>query len=387
MNKLWLILLCLPLLTGCGLGLLEREVYPLVISVDMEADGRITVGIQAPESLADGAEPVYDVLCATGDTPEAALSLLRASTPFPLNFCQVRLCLVGYDLASAQELRPLLRWLLNLPAMRPDAHVMIALGQAESVMEAQKPDFGMRLSNHLNLLFERLGQEDLLPDAPLSLCVQRLSDPLDDLLLGLCALNQTVAEEQQKQQDAKHVSLLPKGEMAGRGENPAEGWVQVSAPAGLLPADEIAGILPRQGETLAEGWMQLSAPAGLLPADEMAGMLPRQGQNPVEYIGSAVVARGRVAGTLTARQTQLMLQTIRFASPSAAIRQDGLQLSLSLPEELKPHRQEITQTLQTLQQMGCDLMTFSARLPFSTDAQKARLDYRTWFALSRIEVE
>lgn len=357
MNKLWLILLCLPLLTGCGLGLLEREVYPLVISVDMEADGRITVGIQAPESLADGAEPVYDVLCATGDTPEAALSLLRASTPFPLNFCQVRLCLVGYDLASAQELRPLLRWLLNLPAMRPDAHVMIALGQAESVMEAQKPDFGMRLSNHLNLLFERLGQEDLLPDAPLSLCVQRLSDPLDDLLLGLCALNQTVAEEQQKQQDAKHVSLLPKGEMAGRGENPAEGWVQVSAPAGLLPADE------------------------------MAGMLPRQGQNPVEYIGSAVVARGRVAGTLTARQTQLMLQTIRFASPSAAIRQDGLQLSLSLPEELKPHRQEITQTLQTLQQMGCDLMTFSARLPFSTDAQKARLDYRTWFALSRIEVE
>lgn len=335
MKKLWLILLCLPLLTGCGLGLLEREVYPLVISVDMEADGRITVGLQAPESLADGAEPVYDVLCATGDTPEAALSLLRASTPFPLNFCQVRLCLVGYNLASAQELRPLLRWLLNLPAMRPDANVMIALGQAKSVMEAQKPDFGMRLSNHLNLLFERLGQEDLLPDAALSLCVQRLSDPLDDLLLGLCAVNQTVAEEQQKQQESQ----------------------------------------------------QESKPVSLLPKGEMSGMLPRQGQNPVEYIGAAVVARGRVAGTLTARQTQLMLQTIRFASPSAAIHQDGLQLSLSLPEELKPHQQEITQTLQTLQQMGCDLMTFSARLPFPTDAQKARLDYRTWFALSRIEVE
>lgn len=332
-KPVWLILLCLPLLTGCGLGLLEREVYPLVISVDTDADGRCTVGIQAPESLADGAEPVYDVLSATGESPEEALSLLMASTPFPLNFCQVRLCLVGCDLASAQELRPLLHWLSGLPAMRPDAQVMIALGRAQEVMESQKPDFGMRLSNHLDLLLERLGREELLPEAPLSICVQRLADPLDDLLLGLCAVNETAAA-QQKQQEAEDAK-----------------------------------------------------PASALPQGAMAGLLPRQGQNPVEYLGSAVVARGRVQGTLDANQTRLMLKVSRLAQRRAALHPDGLHLSLSLPDELKPRQQEIQQVLESLRQMGCDLLGFSARLPFQTDQQKAAFDYRSWFSVAQLAVE
>lgn len=331
-KPVWLILLCLPLLTGCGLGMLEREVYPLVMSVDTDADGRFTVGIQAPESLAEGAEPVYDVLTATGDTPEEALSLLRASTPFPLNFCQVRLCMVGYDLSASQELRPLLRWLLDLPAMRPDAQVMIALGRAQDVMESQKPDFGMRLSNHLNLLFERLGREELLPEAPLSICVQRLADPLDDMLLGLCAVNETVKEaQQQKQQETR--------------------------------------------------------PASAIPPNALAGTLPRQGQNPVEYLGSAVVARGRVQGTLNARQTRLMLQTARLCQKRAAFHPEGLRLGLTLPAQLQNDRQEITQTLEALRQMGCDFLGFSSALSFRTDQEKASVNYRAWFALAQLTVE
>lgn len=325
----WLMLLCLPLLTGCGLGMLEREVYPLVMSVDSDADGRFTVGIQAPESLAAGAEPVYDVLTATGDTPEEALALLRASTPFPLNFCQVRLCMVGYDLSARQELRPLLRWLLDLPAMRPDAQVMIALGRAQDVMESQKPDFGMRLSNHLNLLFERLSREELLPEAPLSICVQRLADPLDDLLLGLCAVNETVKEEQQ--QDAR--------------------------------------------------------PASAIPSDALAGSLSRQGQNPVEYLGAAVVAQGRVQGTLNARQTRLMLQTARLCQKRAVFHPEGLHLGLTLPAELQGDRQEILQTLEALRQMGCDFLGFSSTLSFRTDQEKESVNYRAWFALAQLTVE
>lgn len=329
----WVILLCLPLLTGCGLGMLEREVYPLVMSVDTDADGRFTVGIQAPESLAEGAEPVYDVLTATGETPEEALALLRASTPFPLNFCQVRLCMVGYDLSARQELRPLLRWLLDLPAMRPDAQVMVALGRAQDVMESQKPDFGMRLSNHLNLLFERLGREELLPEAPLSVCVQRLADPLDDLLLGLCAVNENVKEAQQKNEQEE------------------------------------------------------ARPASAIPQNAQAGTLPRQGQNPVEYLGSAVVARGRVQGTLNARQTRLMLQTARLCQKRAAFHPEGLRLGLTLPAELQGDRQEIAQTLEALRQMGCDFLGFSSALSFRTDQEKESVDYRAWFALAQLKVE
>lgn len=53
--------------------------------------------------------------------------------------------------------------LFEMPSMRPDAYVMVALGNAAEVMAAQKPDLGMRLSTHLNLLFEQLRQERMLP--------------------------------------------------------------------------------------------------------------------------------------------------------------------------------------------------------------------------------
>ena len=111
MKKLLLAALCLLTLSGCGYNMLERQVFPLCISLDLEADGRYTVGVQAPESAAAGAKPVYDLLTATGASPEEALDLLSASTPFPLNFCQVRQCLVSYELGCQQPLRaPATRW-------------------------------------------------------------------------------------------------------------------------------------------------------------------------------------------------------------------------------------------------------------------------------------
>lgn len=341
--KICCLCLCLPLLTACDYGMLEREIYPLCISLDLETDGRYTVGVQAPENVIGDAKPVYDILTATGASPQEALDLLATSTPFPLNFCQVRLCLVSYELSTTQPLRPMLSWLLNLPTMRPNVQVMVSIGQARQAMAAQQPDFGMRLSNHLNLLFQRLSQENRLPKSTLAACVQRMADPLDDLLLGLCAVNPVVEEAQQSNQSNQD----------------AEPAVAIGEP-----------------------WS-----GDLLPDGAMAGMLPREGLNPVEYLGSAVVAQDRVRGVLNARQTQLMLIAIGQAKRHVHFSEQGMSVTLETNEALAPYRQELQETLEKLRQMGCDLMGFSAELPFRSDDERNAFDYRSRFAQAELLVQ
>jgi len=331
MKKL-LLLLCLFTLTGCSHTYLERQIYPICLSVDITDDAQYRVGLQAPQSGSTGSTS-YDVLSASGDTPMDALRILAASTPYPLNFSQLRLCLIGYDAASTQPLRPLLRQLLELPTMRPNAYVMVALGDAEAVMSAQKPDFNMRLSTHLNLLFERLHREKTLPDSTLSYCVRELTDGRADLLLCVCAVNAQLTQQPQP-------SAPP--------EEPGQS---------------------AQAFAVGEPWTDALLPDGLV-----AGMLPRSGQNPVEYLGAAAVSRGRVCGLLTASETQLALRVLDEAKIRTAIDGERVQLQILTSPESELHRlhPEILQLAQKLQVMGSDV------LRFGTDASRQFLTDNAW---------
>lgn len=345
MKKLLLAALCLLTLSGCGYNMLERQVFPLCISLDLEADGRYTVGVQASESAAAGAKPVYDLLTATGSSPEEALDLLSASTPFPLNFCQVRQCLVSYELGCQQPLRPMLAWLLNLPTMRPNAQVMITLGPAKEVLQAQQPDFGMRLSNHLNLLFERLKLEGLLPDTTLSTCTQQLADPPGDLLMCLCAVNPAVEENAKEQQDEESGDAQPAAVMG-------------------------------------EPWN-----TDLLPDGAVAGILPHDSLNPVEYLGSAVVADGLVCGVLSARETQLVLLAEAQCAHQALFQEGRMILRVQTSPALAPNRQALTAALETLRLMGCDALGFAYTIPFQTNRQRQGFDFKSAFASAQFAVE
>ena len=334
MKKQMLLLLYLLTLTGCSHTYLERQIYPICLSVDITDEAQYRVGLQAPQSGATGAT-AYDVLSASGDTPMDALRILAASTPYPLNFSQLRLCLIGYDAASTQPLRPLLRQLFELPTMRPNAYVMVALGDAEEVMSAQKPDFSMRLSTHLNLLFERLHREKTLPDSTLSSCVRELTDGRADLLLCVCAVNPRLKDQT------------------------------------AVPAPEQQPGQSAQAFAVGEPWTD-----ALLPDDLIAGMLPRSGQNPVEYLGSAAVSRGRVCGLLTASETQLALRVLDEAQIRTAIHGEKVQLQVITPanSDLSRLHSQILQLGSKLQAMGCDA------LRFGTDASRQFLTNAEWEA-------
>lgn len=362
MKRVWLLCLILaaaPLLGACSYASLEREVYPICLSVDLDEKGRYQVGVQAPQSSTESGAAAYDVLTATGDSFADAMRVLSASTPYPFNFSQVRLCLLSYDLASTTHLRPLLRTLFEMPSMRPDAYVMVALGNAAEVMAAQKPDLGMRLSTHLNLLFEQLRQERMLPYSSLSSCVQELGDGKADPLVCICAINQNLVPEQDKSQ----------GEASGGQQGGSD---QSGGGGSGTDAAAFAGGEPWSG--------------AMLPEDILAGLLPQTSVNPVEYLGSAAVSEGRVSGILTARETQIA--TLAMIEGRRAVAIDGEQLQLFLPKDgvLAESRDEVQAVLEKLQALGCDSFGFGwhAAGAFYTDAELEAYGFRRRFREAQI---
>ena len=320
--KKFLLLLCCLCLTGCSHTYLERQVYPLCMSVDLSQDGRWQVGLQAPRS-ASGDQTTYDVFSALGDTPRDALRVLAASIPYPLHFSQLRLCLISYHAAATQPLLPLLRQILELPGMRPDATAAVAMGSALHCMQAQKPDFGMRLSTHLTVLFERLRREKTLPHSALSYCVRELSDGRSDLLLGLCAINAAV------------------------------------------PTFSVG-----------EPWTDARLPEDLSP-----GMLPREGTNPLEFLGAAAVSDGRVGGTLTARQTQLALRLLDEAKRT--VENGQLCIRTDQPhDEVRSLLSHLQALGSDVLRFGCE-----ASRAFATDADWERAAFRRQYPHLPVLVE
>ncbi|MDD5897477.1 MAG: hypothetical protein PUE14_03125 [Clostridia bacterium] len=354
MKKLFLLLLLAPLLSSCSFVNLERQIYPICISVDATDDGRFLLAIQAPRSSGTGSDSAsYDIVSATGETLQEALRLLSASTPYPLNFSQIRLCIISYRLASTTPLRPLLRVLMEQPTMRPTAYVSIALGRGLDVLQNQQPDFGMRLSTHLTLLLDRLRQESILPDSTLSACVRELSDGRCDLLIGLCAVNQRLVKQE---------------ESAGQDSSGQDGGSD-SSPA-FAPGQ------PGQQE--------------LLPQNVLAGMMNHTSPNSVEYLGSAAVSEGRVSGVLTADETQLVLRLLNEARRRVARHGEELQLQIVLKQksDLALETQRVEQLVQKLQVLDSDALLFGGicAMGFSTNAQWDAYGFRSRYHQAGVAV-
>lgn len=309
----------MPLFSSCSFITLERQIYPICMSIDATEDGQFQIGVQAPRASGKD-DASYDIITASGQTPQEALRVLSASTPYPLNFSQIRLCMIGYRLAATTSLRPLLRVLLELPSMRPTAYISVALGSALDVLQNQQPDFGMRLSTHLTLLLDRTRQARLLPDSTLASCVRDLSDGRSDLLIGVCAVNPNLKKEEQE----------AKKENSGSAE---------SSPAFAI----------------GEPWSD-----ELLPENVLAGMLSHTSPNPVEYLGSAAVSSGRVSGLLTADETQLTLRLLNEAKLKTAREGDFLQLQIWLNAEsdLVSHQDLILSLMEKLQTLHSDPLLF-----------------------------
>ena len=321
--------LCLLLAGGCSYAAIERQTFPICIGVDITDSGQYEFSIQAPKGDSKDGSTTYELMSATGDTLEDAMRILAASTPYPLNFCQVRQCMIGYSTAATTQLRTLLRALLELPTMRSSTMVTIALGTALDTLKAQKPEFGMRLSTHMDMLFKRLWEQNLLPDSSLAACVRLLGSGRRDPLLFVCAVNPLLEAEK---------------------------------------TDESAAGQEAEAFAVGEPWSD-----DLLPEDLLAGMLPRSSESPVEYLGSAAVSDGRVSGVLR-----------------VAIDGEQVQLQILLDEnsELYGQQAELMAAVEKLQRLDCDTLGFTAiaATHFGTDAQFEAFAFRRRYSQAPVVI-
>ncbi len=318
----WLAL-ALLVLTGCSTSSGEKQIFPVCMSMDRLEDGRLQLAVQV-HSMSEGGS--YTLFTAAGDSFDQTMEILGASMPYPLHFGQLRLCLIGDELAATEELAQLLRSLGQLYTIHTDATVMVCLGNGAETLAAQQPDLGVRLSTYLDQLLARLRQEKLTPPETLQDVLRMMNSGYGDPLLGLCALNPSVGAEKKEGQGKE-----PEGS-GGQGEQ------AVFNPDGRISIGE-----PASGVDL--------------PAQVEAGALPRQGGNPVEYIGCAAVAQGRAALTLTAQQTRQLL-TLRQHGKISHV--TGDQAQMALPRDCGVEPQEAADLLTLVLGCGCDAFGFGA---------------------------
>ncbi len=326
MSRLLCLALLLPmLLTGCSASSGEKQIFPICISMDRLTDGRLQLAVQVNTMTSDKAAE-YAVFTAAGDDFDQTLEILGASMPYPLHFGQLRLCLIGEELAAGEELPALLAPLGRLYTINRGAAVMIACGNAAEVMAAQKPDLGVRLSTYLDQLLARLRQERLTPSETLGELLILTGSGYRDPLLGLCAVNQA----------------------AGPDEGASDqGGQQSGAEGGSQP------VFGRTG-SIAIGE---PSPGNDLPRELQAGSLPRKGGNPVEYTGCAAVGDDRAAILLTATQTRLIL-TLRETARISGLTETSARVTL--PESGGVSPQEAADVLSLLQNAGCDVLGLGA---------------------------
>jgi hypothetical protein len=249
---------------------MDRQAYALCMSIDRESDGRITVGIFTPMSSdadAGTAAQGYTLFTGTGDSLPHALTIASASTACRINFSQLKLCILGRELASAEPLRPILRQIVDLHDMRPECIVMVSMTTGQEVLKAVKPDFGLRFSTYLNQTLQRLQDAGLSPRSTLVRGVRDLADPNTQVLRAICSVNPALQKQEKP-------TSGPEGDPPSPGESsPTLAQASQSSP-----------------------WQ-----------DVTAGNLPRTGMNPVEFPGCALVEEGVVTKIYTAEETQRLL--------------------------------------------------------------------------------
>ena len=332
MKRIWLaaliLSLCLGCLTGCDvISVMERQTYALCFAVDASEDGGLTLSVQTPVNGSGddtSATPEYSVFTATGATFEDAMAVLTATTPCTVNFCQLKLCVIGYELASRDRLQPLLHKITTISTMRPDALVTVALGRGEDVLHAIKPDFGMRLSTYLDIFMDRLEKSELMPRHTVTCLLRDLDTEMMDPIIAVCAVNPALQEEAQPQD--------------GGEEQPKTQESQTVFARGNIEDEAF------------------SVPGAI------AGQMPRTGSNPVEYPGSAAIGSDRVSGLLDAETTQTVLRLAKAARLEVGWDGERTQLRICLGKRTRMDGalsdERIQKAVEMLQSLHCDALGF-----------------------------
>ncbi len=374
MLALLLLMVCC-VLTGCMSRQLEEQMLVIILGVDETEEGiRLVLKIPSnsasgdsggdntsgeDDAMSGGGQMGYLLLEATGGSFEDTMTLLHATTPRTLNFCQVREVVVGEKLASGDQFAALIAKIYMLPRMRSQAIMVISRGEAREFVAAQKPYVGIRLSRYVDTTISNYAGKGFIPTVTLGQAHRDLGMGFVDPLLVYGAVNRFDQPEYEK-----------------------------------MPIDSLPGNLPRKSvnkvEMLGAAATDGVGVSGELTGYEMALVHLLRGDvedlnidnrdDPSARISARSPATLRV--DLSTRPATLSVQLLCVARYAPGLAPDAEAVRRRVETD-------IAQMLRKLQQMRCDGVGFGniAVRQCMTMAQWDALNWRDTYSEADVQVE
>ena len=245
------IFVALCVLVGLRGGVeVEDQTFIVSMGVDLAEDGRaVKLTLVLPSAKSGGGEEKdtsngsYEVVSVSAASLKDAFRVLRATIPRHLNFSQLLQVVVSEEAARSAQFIGLLDNILAAPRLKQSALLAVSTAPASEFLKNQTPFLGVRLSATIETSLGVYGNLGNIPVSMLGLARREMRESWRTPLLPLVAVNET------------------KGEAFAMHDN---------------------------------------------PLDAIAGELPYQGGDPAEYLGAAVISGGRMVGTLTGAQMELL---------------------------------------------------------------------------------
>lgn len=367
--------IALIVLLGCAMVLLrggidiDRQAFVISMGIDRETDGRLRLSLQIPSAKTSsnvGAEETaenlggYQLIDSIAWTIQDALELLRTSIPRQLNFSQVLQVIVSETVAAEPAFAGVLEGLLTADKIRQAAAVIVCHGDALAFIKAQKPVYGLRLSEDVKISLDLFYALDRIPDSCLGEVIR--DGAWGDL-------------------------LLPYAVVTPQGEN----QLDVKTPRGR-PLDTLDALLPPTQDTHIE-----YLGAAVFKDGSMVGMLTGMEMRFISYLRGAMHEFTFCADGVYYRVQQVLPAhtSVDTTRPQWKLTVTGnIRVSLlysgrmDLPGVQDAFTYEAVSVLQKLQAMGVDPLSFQGKAVRSswTLADWAETDWPLAYQNAVIEV-
>lgn len=180
---------CILLLGGCSQSRqIENQAYVLVLGVDENADGGVTLTAKIPTLAASASEggaaedEAYRQFSASGESYHAALERLNRTSSRNLNLAQIELIAVSKALASKPQFRSIIKDIAQTERLFTASYTVICDRRADDFVKALKPSVGSRLSLDIPATLENYIEQGIIPEAKLAdlyyLSETMYSDPM-----------------------------------------------------------------------------------------------------------------------------------------------------------------------------------------------------------------